>query len=63
MLPTDEPSQPYFPLLHLLAPLKTCWAPHPHPTHPPTHVQAVCDRHDPTWYDKMKTNCDDYFQM
>lgn len=28
-------------------------------THPP--LQKVCDRHDPTWYDKMKTACDDYF--
>ena len=23
--------------------------------------QAVCDRHDPTWYEKMKAACDDYF--
>lgn len=25
--------------------------------------QAVCDRHDPAWYDKFKLNCDDYFMI
>ena len=27
----------------------------------PPPPQAVCDRHDPALYDKMKTACDDYF--
>ncbi|KAL4420308.1 hypothetical protein ABPG77_001398 [Micractinium sp. CCAP 211/92] len=25
--------------------------------------KAVCDRHDPAWYDKFKLNCDDYFMI
>ncbi|KAI3427401.1 hypothetical protein D9Q98_010316 [Chlorella vulgaris] len=25
--------------------------------------KGVCDRHDPAWYDKMKANCDEYFQI
>ncbi|PRW59269.1 coproporphyrinogen III oxidase chloroplast precursor [Chlorella sorokiniana] len=25
--------------------------------------KAVCDRHDPTWYEKMKHDCDDYFTI
>jgi coproporphyrinogen III oxidase len=23
----------------------------------------VCDRHDPSWYEKMKADCDDYFTI
>ena len=23
----------------------------------------MCDRHDPTWYEKMKHDCDDYFTI
>ena len=42
----------------LLLPAHPCLPP-PRP-HPP---QAVCDRHDPTWYEKMKHDCDDYFTI
>lgn len=31
------------------------------PAAPPP--QAVCDRHDPAWYDKFKLACDDYFMI
>ena len=42
--------------------LPPCPSP-PFTCHPLPAAQAVCDRHDPTWYEKMKHDCDDYFTI